>query len=303
MMPEKINKTLAIAALARDCAASLARNIPEIERLRGCFESSLVVVVENDSVDGTKELLRQWQENSTGVVALEGLKQPASTAHKDIIHPDSKNPAGGFARIEKLAGFRNQYMEYLQNIGRNIDFLMVIDSDVDSFNAEDILKTMNNAPENWTALFANGVKYFTFFGKRIPTRYYDDYAIVPYTGSENPRVEMTFNELKLNREKLEKELRREKYVKCVSAFGGIGIYKYQYVKTLRYKTGPNTKNARFEALCEHISVNSPLLRFGCGYAAHDLFVYHTKLATLKDILLEFLPAGLWLFFYKTRGRK
>jgi hypothetical protein len=51
------NQNIVIAALARDCEDSLRINIPVIEELRTKFLWSQVVVVENDSIDGTKELL------------------------------------------------------------------------------------------------------------------------------------------------------------------------------------------------------------------------------------------------------
>jgi hypothetical protein len=157
---------------------------------------------------------------------------------------------------------------------------------------------MEHAPEDWRGLFANGVKYYTLFGKIIQTRYYDDYAYLPHTEAKNDDVEMTFDELKLNSATLSKALKKAAFVPCRCAFGGIGIYKYRYVKDLRYKTGANTKNAYFAALCEHIAVNLPLLETGTNYIARDLLVLHTCLRSIKDILLEYLPVKLWLFLYK-----
>ena len=55
------NQNIVIAALARDCEDSLRANIPVIEELRTKFLWSQVVVVENDSIDGTKELLNEWK--------------------------------------------------------------------------------------------------------------------------------------------------------------------------------------------------------------------------------------------------
>ena len=57
------NQNIVIAALARDCEDSLRANIPVIEELRTKFLWSQVVVVENDSIDGTKELLNEWKIN------------------------------------------------------------------------------------------------------------------------------------------------------------------------------------------------------------------------------------------------
>jgi hypothetical protein len=293
------DKTLAVAALARNCAEALGRTIPKIERLRSYFASSVVVVVENDSVDDTRSLLHSWEQSAGNIVILDG-KRPEKFGKNNEDNIDSAkqyNPSGGFQRIEFMAALRNIYMDYLARVERKIDYLLVIDIDIDDFSEISIIDAIQHAPHDWTALFANGVKYFNFLGKKIKTRYYDDYAIVPYSEDTNPRVEMSFDELKINREKLEKSLKTQGFVKCFSAFGGIGIYRYKYIKDLRYSTGCNTQNRYFAALCEHISVNISLRQYGSNYVARDLLIFHTRLKKIKDILLEFLPAALWLFLY------
>jgi hypothetical protein len=288
------DKTLAIAALGRNCAPALGRSIPKIERLRSYFASSMVVVVENDSVDNTRSLLQSWERSAGNVVILDG-KKPNIT--KENNEKNQYNPAGGFQRIEFMAALRNIYMDYLSGLDMHIDFLLVIDIDIDDFSELSLIEAIQNAPDDWTALFANGIKYFNFFGKRIKARYYDDYAIVPYSGDANPRIEMSFDELKTNREKLEKAMKKKDFVKCLSAFGGIGIYRYQYIKNLRYSTGHNTRNNYFEAICEHISINTPLRQYGTNYAVRNLLIFHTRLTKVKEIILDFLPATLWLFLY------
>jgi hypothetical protein len=293
------DKTLAVAALARNCAAALRRSIPKIERLRSYFASSVVVVVENDSVDKTRHLLYSWEQSAGNVIILDGKKPDMSVKNDEENNNavNQYNPSGGFQRIEFMAALRNTYMDYLSRLDMQIDFLLVIDIDIENFSEITIIDAIQNAPHDWTALFANGVKYFNFLGRKIKTRYYDDYAIVPYSDDANPRIEMSFDELKINREKLEKTLKKNDFVKCFSAFGGIAIYRYQYIKNLRYFTGSNTQNRYFTAICEHISVNLPLRQYGVNYVARDLFVLHTRLSKVKDILFEFLPAALWLFLY------
>jgi glycosyltransferase involved in cell wall biosynthesis len=291
------DKTLAVAALARNCAVALQRSIPKIERLRSYFASSIVVVVENDSTDNTRSLLDSWELNAGNVVILDGKQPDMSARNPEKNTANLYNPSGGFQRIERMVALRNTYMDYLARLNMQIDYLMVTDIDIDDFSEISIINAIQNVPYDWTALFANGVKYFNFFGRKIKTRYYDEYAIVPYSSDVNSRIEMSFDELKTNREKLEMMLKTKDFVKCFSAFGGIGIYQYQYMKNLRYFTESNTKNRYFAAVCEHISVNLSLRQYGANYVARDLFVFHTRLKKIKDILLEFLPAALWIFLY------
>ena len=48
------------------------------------------------------------------------------------------------------------YLDILESINDSIDYLMVIDIDINSFSIEGILKSIQNAPNNFGGIFANG---------------------------------------------------------------------------------------------------------------------------------------------------
>lgn len=54
-------KRILVTGLARNCARRLPHHIRFVERLRTAFASSRVFVVENDSADETKAILKNWQ--------------------------------------------------------------------------------------------------------------------------------------------------------------------------------------------------------------------------------------------------
>jgi glycosyltransferase involved in cell wall biosynthesis len=189
-------------------------------------------------------------------------------------------------------------MDWIQNNRPAVDLLIVIDIDIDSFSEESVVRTIKAAPNDWMALFSNGVKYIDFLGKRIPCKYYDDSAYIPFSDEKEPKVELTLSEIKRNRDALSRDLKNTAFQKCFSAFGGIGIYRYQYIKDTKYATKKNTKNLYAESICEHIPFNLPLRKYGTCYIVRDFFVYHTRIQTLRRIFLELLPTEIWLLLYK-----
>lgn len=116
------------------------------------FSRSYVIIVENDSTDGTKEILESWQEKSHNV-------QVISNDYGTKTIPNKKGsvvPSMSFSRIEKMVFYRNMYLDILESINDSIDYLMVIDIDINSFSIEGILKSIQNAPNNFGGIFANG---------------------------------------------------------------------------------------------------------------------------------------------------
>jgi len=96
------NKNVIIAALARDCEDSLRINIPVIEKLRTQISWSQVVVVENDSIDGTKDVLNDWKINSKNVAIISKDYGGKTIPDKsDLI----KNPMTSYQRIDKMVFF------------------------------------------------------------------------------------------------------------------------------------------------------------------------------------------------------
>ena len=220
-----IDKSIAIAILARDCGGALTHNIPKIDNLRKYFKSSIVIVVENDSKDNTKEILSNWRDNSKDIIII------SEDYNIQTIPPktkDCKMPGASTHRIEKMCFYRNKYLEYLKKMSFEYDYLMVIDIDIDDFSEEGIVQAINNAPCDWAALFANGRYYFDFFGIRLLGRYYDLFAYVPYNDHNitNENTDLTFREVSLHADLLSiKAIKKKRYMECCSAFGGIAVYK------------------------------------------------------------------------------
>lgn len=289
-----LEKSVLIAALARDCNKSVLRNIPKIEKLRKEFKESHVVIIENDSKDGTKETLKRWEKESIGVEAI-------MNDYGTITIPEQskgiKNPGTSMHRISKMAKYRNIYMDYARNADFNIDYLIVIDIDIEDFSVEGIIDSINNAPNDWGGLFANGIKYYNKF----LFVFYDTFAFIPY---KSKYIDLTINENITHAHKMTNKVKYNSYIKCLSAFGGIGIYKWDIISDLYYKADKNNRSKVNETICEHIPFNIEIINKGyMNYISSRMKVIYGKPTFKESIFFTFLPSSLILLIYKIMGRE
>lgn len=252
-----INKSIIITALARDCADNLEGNIARIEELRSNFAKSNVIVLENDSKDKTPQILKAWERTSAGVRCI---SEPISSDR--IIDVYAKNPmyeSKSLRRISKMAYLRNRLLELSKGMGQ-FDYYMLLDIDVCSFSVDGVLKVLADAPADWGGLFANGCLQHLHNGlvKNLPLQY-DVYA---FFKEQEDFMSLDFSYLKdmnqFNRSRfMSDNINRHAYFPCLSAFGGIGIYKYDLIRDFTYTAiVPEKWKDENICLCEHLSVNN-----------------------------------------------
>lgn len=287
-----INKSILIAALARDCKESIIKNIPKIELLRKEFINSHIVIIENDSKDGTKDILKQWEEQSFGVKVIMNdfgtITIPRSS--ESILHPGSS-----LHRISKMVKYRNMYMDYARNADFKIDYLIAIDIDIKDFSPTDIIKCIKDAPNDWGGLFANGRTNYYHISK-----YFDMFAFLPLNSNEA----INFKNMITNNHVLERALRKHRFVECLSAFGGIGIYKWEVIKDMHYETYPNNNSRMFEMQCEHISINKNIINKGYkNYICSSMKVSYGKYSLKECIAFTILPPKILFFLYRLLNKK
>jgi len=297
----KINKNIVIAALARDCEKSLPNMIALIEQLRQRFIWTQVVVVENDSKDNTKNILFRWEKESDGVNII---SQDYGTLTIPEIGQVNCDPTISIHRIEKMAFYRNIYLDYVDKLNCEIDYLMVVDIDIDFFSIEGLIQAIDKDENDWGAIFSNGITQTSYFGMRSKI-YFDCFAIYEY-----PLIgDFSYNQKKLDFtfKTINKNVRNHKKYSVISAFSGIGIYRYEAIKGLRYKASLN-KAMNGTAVCEHIPFNMEIIKRGFkNYISRDfIVVYGTH--NLGLILKLYVPYSLFNFsrqfylkFKKTLG--
>jgi len=104
--------------MARNIGHILPLTLQRIDRLGRSFEQSSLVVIENDSTDNTKDILRVAAEENPGRVVCE---------MRDLGRPHLR----GFepARVQAYAEYRNRYREIARERYPDADYIIPIDLD------------------------------------------------------------------------------------------------------------------------------------------------------------------------------
>ena len=214
-----------------------------------------VFVYENDSVDGTKDLLLQWHQKDP-------LKIHISLNNCDSAKtiPSNKltkgvNPFFSHRRIDKMAMLRNTYMEYIEKQKWEADYLIVVDLDVARICLDGILSSFESKLE-WDAVTALGYS----IGPNLKRRYHDTYALTLYGEEMFPQTEQKVRSLAGLYSVLNGY---GAWMRVFSAFGGLTIYRYDAVKGIRYAyPSLNNDDERVEVRCEHYSLYKQMVERG-----------------------------------------
>jgi hypothetical protein len=262
---------LAVCGLARNCAPKLPATIRFIETLSSYFESTTIVVVENDSRDKTRAILNNWADSCSSLHIIDG-KVPG----EENVSDTNANPYYSVKRVSRLAALRNQYLDFLKVQPAAPDFVLVLDFDVDRISLEGVLDSFVREAD-WDVATAYGYS----LSPTLQERYHDTYALVPL-GEENiPQLEARLKSIQRNwrQDKASSEL-----VEVYSAFGGLSIYKYQQINNIRYGVYLN-RDVRVEARCEHFSIANELQKIGYQRIVINPRM-HLRFQTLGDALYK-----------------
>lgn len=242
-MIDTLIKTIIVCGIIRNAGKHLKTNIPVIMDICSHFKDYKIVIYENGSVDQTKDILNSWHKaNPNKVFILTGKYD----AHPIPSHSDGKcNPFFSKQRIKKMAALRNKYLEFVDDNKWNPDYMMVVDMDVAHISAGGFLSSFK-LEENWDAVTAYGYS----MSPTMKKRYHDTYALVEIGEEMTPQTEDSIYSKSLS---FVDKLKKREPVLVYSAFGGLAIYHYEFIKGLKYQVIPNDDD-RVESRCEHFSI-------------------------------------------------
>ena len=239
--------------LARNCAWFLPTVLQNIERLAGLYRESAVVIVENDSDDCTKSILRSWlatQPNGT-LIELDGL-----VAREPI-------------RTQRIAVARNAAMEYIRTSRMGAwDHLVVLD--LDDVNSAPISCDKFDEAANFleSTPVAAGI-----FANQL-TAYYDIWALRSSGWCNADCWKQVAAKPKWLDTKLAKTIfvharqvaipEQSQPIRVKSAFGGLAIYKLSATADCKYYG----LDADGMEVCEHVGFNEQISAGG-----RELFIY------------------------------
>lgn len=210
-----------ICGIIRDNANALPVVIKHIEHTGKHFADYSVIIFENDSKDGTKEILQSWQ-----------LKNPKV----QIISKDFGNKKR--FSLSFLADIRNLYLDKLFSGSRYQDFDMVMVVDMDMLHGWDMRGVADSFAkiDKWDAVCSNGIEN----AKGVM------YDLSAFRSKAFPYQVITWKECyqKYGQACLQVYPVGGDLVPVQSGFGGMAFYKKQYLKGCRYSSANNG--------CEHV---------------------------------------------------
>ncbi|MEQ8907679.1 MAG: hypothetical protein RIC95_00675 [Vicingaceae bacterium] len=240
-----------ICALIRDGEEALKRNISRVDELAKFFKKCDVVIVENDSQDGTKEALKKWRSEHD-FIHLIMQDFGSSTIPKKLPSAHPKAKYFGFLRIEKMAKYRNLYMDYIA-AHLSPDYVMMIDLDIHDFKLDGVCSSFGY--DNWHAISAYGKKLTP---RNIITPYYfDTYALL----EKGEKLPMRYPQMIKKQKEYSSLKKGGELVSVRSAFNGMCIYPWSAIENIRYRATANDDEI-VSCLCEHVDFHLQMERNG-----------------------------------------
>lgn len=120
------NKSILFCGICRNVEDILQLNIDRLNRTGSLFKKYNIFVYENDSHDGTLEILKKNKLINQHFDFLHDSREDKNYAEK----LDTPDDPWHYNRCCVLAECRNKYMEYLNNLANKPDYVCVFDFDI-----------------------------------------------------------------------------------------------------------------------------------------------------------------------------
>jgi hypothetical protein len=226
---------IVIVGCARNIESHLLNTKEKLNMINSLFKTSKIIIYENDSNDKTLDILKDW-ENEKFIQLI---------TEKDIKG----------SRTERLAYARQ--LLYKEAMKHKFDLLIVIDLDnvINDLSKESIMSCFK-LKEDWGMLGGNQtVNYYDLWALRT----YDDW--MPFDCLACIDYEKKSRDYCLN-DRFKIINKDSEPIKVISCFGGIGIYKRQYLDNCSYGKGTQDFNGNQIEICEHVEFNKGVINNG-----------------------------------------
>lgn len=243
-------RRIVIATMVRDVYAKLPQIRKKAESVGGMFGDYRILVVENDSKDGTRKGLLDWARTNPRVVVLGcGINAPECSLPKATTKTEGHHVDR--PRIEKMVKLRNIYLDEIKKSYRDWDYVAMWDLDaVGTVYLDGIAHTigvMESEPDV-SVVCAYGIYRWGIF-----TLFYDTYALL-HPGEQFHIDLKTIHDIRKGVWEA-KYQRGDPPVEVDSCFSGFAIYRTSSLlpTDVIYDMSPPDNLE-----CEHVRLNTKI---------------------------------------------
>lgn len=223
-----------VVGLTRNTADIIGYNLNRIVYLSRFFKNLKCLIFENDSTDGTPDIISKF------ISTQDEIEMHLATMNMEKVRHEQNKSVD---RRRDMAFYRNSYLTLIEKMGWDLDYLIIIDTDLaGGFSYEGIFNSLGYENE-WSLMGSNGILYRQNKNLKFERLQFDTWAYRHYgsweevCGEEGNR--MTFE-------------RGQDPIPVFSCFGGLCIYKYSDIIGLRYN----------DEDCDHVTLNKQLINRG-----------------------------------------
>jgi hypothetical protein len=267
------NETIVIAGLVRNSETTIDPMRRMLAPLLAGFRDYRIVIVENNSVDDTRDLLLDWASEDTNVVIL-CQHGTVNTRRCDLVntnyfnHVSNSSHAASVERIRPMKMLRNMYLDYIRSHLSSFTYTLVIDFDLHGEFVQDGFWHSVGLMQDYRDIDFIACAGILDEPLRTPI-YYDTFALVPL---ENRLYFQDMAEKALHDERYNREI----YLRLMeslyepipvrSAFGGMCLYRTRRMIEKMYNIHPSNPS------CEHAYLHDGLN----GYINPTMIFWLTK---------------------------
>ena len=247
------DKKIAFLGCARDCGIYLDKCIENLSRISNLFDDYRVFIIENNSIDNTKDKLKELSDNPKFNIKI------SNSIDNLVKH-----------RTWRIALCRQELLKTLISSAFKPDYVIVLDlDDIGTYEIDlcELKKCFDK--ENWDGIFPKttydlwALRWGPFNFNTEEYRKYQEQCVIDLSFPKNKIIEL---DEYINRNgkitDYEKEVDNDGYIKVNSAFNGLGIYKYSSFIKGKY-SGENIffninkrlgiRNNKYIEECEHVN--------------------------------------------------
>ncbi len=263
--------TVVIAGLARSIASILPATMLRMELLGKTFADYQILVYENDSIDETPVMLRDWAvSNHRVTIESETLGAPASL------------PIRCSSRADRMAYYRARCQAQIRERFGSAGHVILVDTDLEGgWSPDGVASTF--AEEQWDFVGSNGVVFKRRGWQVNAIAHYDAWAY---------RESLDFKPLSTKYVNKLIFQRGQPFIPLPSCFGGLGIYRMDAYLAGEYRGGD----------IEHVSFHRSMREQGFDRTylnPSQLVVYGRKHRRLDQWVKRAQKASR-LFFFQRR---